>query len=107
MKINNLTEKEKSLFNQVIKGMDTLGCGWLHELAARAGMEDDHSTAGVLGSLVKKGLVSSSEEMGCFWVRLTLDAGKAVGLRYHDDWGIWVRGNRGGALASGQDVPQV
>ena len=92
--IKNLTEKERELFNQVIKGMDACGCGWYHELVSRTTMEEDHSTAGVLGSLVKKGLVVSTNEWdpdmmnidssGLFWVKLTEEAGEALGLVYDD-----------------------
>ena len=63
-----LTEKEQQLLNVIEEGMDEPGCGWLHELAV-----ESRSTAGILGSLVKKGLVRSSEirEKGmptCYWV---------------------------------------
>ncbi|AEC53204.1 hypothetical protein SCRM01_258 [Synechococcus phage S-CRM01] len=66
-----LTVKEQKLYDSIVQGMDEPGCGWLHELA-----DESHSTAGVLGSLVKKGLVISSEikEKGMpvtYWVKLT------------------------------------
>lgn len=65
-----LTPKEQELLNSIQEGMDEPGCGWLHELA-----EESLSTNAVLGSLVKKGLVRSSEikEKGCptsYWVEL-------------------------------------
>lgn len=51
----NLTTKEQTLYDAIARGMDAPDSGWLHELA-----EDTLSTNGVLGSLVKKGLVTSS-----------------------------------------------
>jgi hypothetical protein len=65
-----LTPKETSLLSAILEGMDEPGCGWLHELA-----DESRGTAGVLGSLVKKGLVVSSEikekgEPTCYWVEL-------------------------------------
>jgi hypothetical protein len=66
----NLTEKETNLLAAILKGMDEPGCGWLHELA-----DETKATAGILGSLIKKGLVvSHAEKMpGCptaYWVEL-------------------------------------
>ncbi len=65
-----LTAKEQDLFNAIQEGMDAPGSGWLHELA-----DETLSTAGVLGSLVKKGLVRSIpvREPGyptAYWVEL-------------------------------------
>ena len=65
-----LTEKEQALYNAIAEGMDEPGCGWLHELA-----DGTRATAGVLGSLVKKGLVHSHKELNpgyptCYWVEL-------------------------------------
>ena len=65
-----LTIKEQALYDSITAGMDEPGCGWLHELA-----EESLSTNGVLGSLVRKGLVRSLEikEPGCatvYWVSL-------------------------------------
>jgi hypothetical protein len=60
-----LTAKEQTLLAAITEGMDEPGCGWLHELA-----DETRETAGVLGSLVKKGLVTSSVEDGCSWVAL-------------------------------------
>jgi hypothetical protein len=51
-----LTSKEQTLLNSIQEGMDEPGCGWLHELA-----DETRSTAGILGSLVKKGLVVSTK----------------------------------------------
>tara|TARA_B100001094_G_C17725565_1_gene574075 strand:- start:159 stop:491 length:333 start_codon:yes stop_codon:yes gene_type:complete len=94
--IKNLTDKERQLFNAVIRGMDSPGTGWYHELLYRADMEEDHSSAGVLGSLVKKELVISTNEWdpdmlgidssGLFWVRLTEEAGKALGMTWDNLW---------------------
>ena len=65
-----LTQKEQALYEAIAQGMDEPGSGWLHELA-----NESHSTAGVLGNLVKKGLVRSSKivEKGyptCYWVEV-------------------------------------
>ena len=71
METVSLTPKEQNLLNAIKHGMDEPGCGWLHELA-----DETRSTAGILGSLVKKGLVTSSgfREPGyptAYWVELT------------------------------------
>lgn len=65
-----LTDKEQALLSSITQGMDHPGSGWLHELAP-----ETLSTNGVLGSLVKKGLVVSTEikERGmptAYWVEL-------------------------------------
>jgi len=65
-----LTDKEGDLYNAIAQGMDEPGCGWLHELA-----DGSLSTNAVLGSLVKKGLVTSTKlkekgEPVCYWVEL-------------------------------------
>jgi hypothetical protein len=65
-----MTNNERALYDAIAQGMDEPGCGWLHELA-----DESHATAGTLGSLVKKGLVTSSaiREPGmptCYWVSL-------------------------------------
>jgi len=65
-----LTDKEQVLYNAIAEGMDEPGCGWLHELA-----DESLSTNAVLGSLVKKGLVTSTKfkekgEPACYWVAL-------------------------------------
>ena len=69
---STLTEKESALYNAIVEGMDEPNCGWLHELAYRAGFTNEHSAAGVLGSLIKKGLVESMEDDEgdelCYWV---------------------------------------
>ena len=67
----SLTEKETALYQAIERGMNEPGCGWLHELAP-----ETHETAGVLGSLVKKGLVTSMEckEPGlevAYWVSIS------------------------------------
>lgn len=72
MNKTTLTPKETALLASILAGMDEPGCGWLHELA-----DETRSTAGILGSLVKKGLVISSEikekgEPTCYWVELAL-----------------------------------
>jgi hypothetical protein len=69
-----LTEKEQALLNAIKEGMDEPGCGWLHEVTP---FSNAHVTAGVLGSLVSKGLVSSYKDVEgvpgfppCYWVTL-------------------------------------
>jgi hypothetical protein len=64
--MTNLTAKEQKLYDAIAQGMDEPGCGWLHELAP-----ETRSTSGVLGNLIKKGLVVSAVEDGCSWVQLT------------------------------------
>jgi hypothetical protein len=63
----SLTAKEQALLAAIAEGMDEPGCGWLHELA-----DETRETAGVLGSLVKKGLVTTRAEDGCSWVVLSV-----------------------------------
>lgn len=63
-----LTPKETALLKAIVEGMDEPGCGWLHELAPVT--MSPRSAAGVLGSLVKRGLVKTYEEDGCSWVAL-------------------------------------
>lgn len=65
-----LTAKEQTLLDSITQGMDEPGSGWLHELA-----DESLATNGVLGSLVKKGLVVSSKvkekgEPAAYWVAL-------------------------------------
>jgi hypothetical protein len=65
-----LTAKEQALYNAIAHGMDEPGSGWLHELA-----DESLSTNAVLGSLVKKGLVTSAKikekgEPAAYWVTL-------------------------------------
>ena len=66
-----LTDKEQSLLSAITEGMDQPGCGWLHDITP---FDNDHVTAGVLGSLISKGLVTSYEDnegpMVCYWVEL-------------------------------------
>ena len=68
----NLTQKEQELLTAIQEGMDEPGCGWLHEIEP---FGNDHVTAGVLGSLITKGLVISHEERtpgypSAFWVQV-------------------------------------
>ena len=67
----NLTDKERILLSSIQDGMDMPGCGWLHELDP---FNDSHVCAGVLGSLIKKGLVHSYEDTEgpcvCYWVQI-------------------------------------
>ena len=64
-----LTDKEQLLYRAILEGMDEAGCGWLHDLNP---FESDHVAAGVLGSLIAKGLVSSTEDREgnevCYWL---------------------------------------
>jgi len=65
-----LTEKEQLLLNSIMEGMDEPGCGWLHELDP---FNNSRVCAGVLSSLVKKNLVTSSQDedsKSCYWVSL-------------------------------------
>jgi hypothetical protein len=70
----NLTDKEQALLAAITEGMDEPGCGWLHEVTP---FNNDHVTAGVLGSLISKGLVTSWEDdepvagyPPAYWVQL-------------------------------------
>lgn len=64
----NLTEKEQALYDAIQEGMDEPGCGWLHEVTP---FNNDHVTAGVLASLITKGLVNSYKDTeGCYWIQL-------------------------------------
>lgn len=67
-----LTPNERQLLDAIAQGMDSPGCGWLHEVTP---FRNDHVCAGVLGSLITKGLVASVEDnegpMTCYFVRLT------------------------------------
>tara|TARA_R110000803_G_scaffold81572_1_gene147527 strand:+ start:117 stop:365 length:249 start_codon:yes stop_codon:yes gene_type:complete len=73
-----LTPKETTLLAAIAEGGDSPGEGWLHAVA-----EENHVTAGVLGSLIKKGLATSFEnaEPGlptCYWVAITPDGSLAL-----------------------------
>ena len=61
-----MTTKETALFQSISEGATQEGAGWLHELATPG-----RSTNGVLGSLVKKGLVKTTKEKRGTWVTLT------------------------------------
>jgi hypothetical protein len=72
MTTTNLSAKEQALLDSIQEGMDEPGCGWLHELEP---FNNDHVAAGVLGALITKGLVTSTEELEpgrppCYWVQL-------------------------------------
>jgi hypothetical protein len=74
----NLTKKEQALLESVTEGMDQPYCGWLHELAPCDWT--NRSAAGVLSSLIRKGLVTSHEEPGeggnkCYWIELVAPQG--------------------------------
>ena len=68
-----ITDKESALLSAITEGMDEPGCGWLHEISP---FSNDHVTAGVLGSLIEKGLVHSYQDndgipgLTCYWVSL-------------------------------------
>lgn len=88
--IKNITEKETALLNIIARGMDCPGSGWLHEIG-----DGSHSEAAVLGSLIKKGLVESREDRDggvgvCYFVELTDEGAKIVGLK-DDGFGGWER----------------
>ena len=67
----NLTDKEQAFYNSIKEGMDEPGCGWLHEVTP---FNNDHVTAGVLASLITKGLVISVKDTEgpniCYWIQL-------------------------------------
>ena len=69
-----MTEKEETLYNGIKDGMDEANCGWLHEIIANIGWKECLATNGVLGSLVKKGLVNSYKDTEgpevCYWVEI-------------------------------------
>ena len=76
-----LTGNETYLLKLIDKGMDEAGCGWLHEITDGSAFSP-LSIPGVLGSLIKKGLVESFDEREpdmpvCYWVTIT-EAGSAV-----------------------------
>ena len=68
-----LTEKETIQLNRFRDGMDDFNKGWLHEMEEFSGK----TLSGVVSSLVKKGLIVTSEEEGdefvpsCYWVTVT------------------------------------
>ena len=71
----NLTDKEQALYDAIAKGMDSAGNGWLSQLTP---FKNEHTTAGVLGSLISKGLILSCEDpepvsgyLPDYWVSLT------------------------------------
>jgi len=75
VKRHQLTAMEAALLQEIHAGMDEPGCGWLHEVTP---FNNDHVTAGVLGALIEKGLVTSNEceETApgygpAYWVELT------------------------------------
>jgi len=68
----NLTDKEQQLLDSIKEGMDYPGCGWLHEISP---FSNDHVTAGVLGQLITKGLVTSYQDEDCprcYWVEIAI-----------------------------------
>ena len=67
-----LTDKETLLMKSIIEGMDEPGCGWLDQLDP---FNNDKVCAGVLSSLIKKGLVNSYQDEefpNCYWITLTV-----------------------------------
>ena len=71
MNIITLTEKEHSVLTTIHTGIDG-ECGeWLHELEFDF---PEDTVAGVIGSLVKKGLIicaTDSHSTDCHWIELT------------------------------------
>lgn len=67
-KPHGLTEKESSLYDALVIGMDSAGSGWLHELSNY----DDRTNSGIVSSLVKKGLIRSDydDECDAYWLTL-------------------------------------
>ena len=65
-----LTDKEQWLLDQVTKGMDMPGCGWLYELTG-FGPYTPNQVAGIVGALVVKNLITTNQEPGeDAWVEL-------------------------------------
>jgi hypothetical protein len=67
-----LTDKELQLLDSIKEGMDQPGCGWLWELNP---FSSDKICAGVLSSLIKKGLVHSyqdEESPDCYWIEIAM-----------------------------------
>jgi len=66
-----LTDKETLLMKSIVEGMDEPGCGWLDQLNP---FNNDKVCAGVLSSLIQKGLVHSYEDregpMVAYWITL-------------------------------------
>lgn len=62
-----MTRKEQLLLQSIQEGMDEAGCGWLHELDP---FNNSKVCAGVLSSLLKKDLVTSTQEDDCYWVEI-------------------------------------
>jgi len=66
----NLTDKEQKLMQSIMEGMDEPGCGWLWELNP---FNNDKICAGVLSSLIQKGLVNSYQDEDCpdaYWIEI-------------------------------------
>jgi len=67
----NLTEMEQYVLDCVTEGMDTPGTGWLIHICDER--YTPHQYAGIIGSLVKKGLIISEEIEDCggeVWLEL-------------------------------------
>jgi hypothetical protein len=67
-----MTPKEQLLLKSITEGMDEPGCGWLHELDP---FNNSKVCAGVLSSLLKKDLVTSTqdeENTNCYWVEIKI-----------------------------------
>jgi hypothetical protein len=67
-----LTDKETLLMKSIVEGMDEPGCGWLDQLNP---FNNDKVCAGVLSSLIQKGLVNSyqdEESPDCYWIELVV-----------------------------------
>jgi hypothetical protein len=80
--IATLTAKEIELLTAIADGMDEPGIGWLHEVTP---FQNDHVTAGVLGSLMGKGFVLSTEDdetapgyPPAYWVEITPAGAEAL-----------------------------
>jgi hypothetical protein len=67
-----LTDKETLLMKSIVEGMDEPGCGWLDQLNP---FNNDKVCAGVLSSLIQKGLVNSYQDEkspDCYWIELVV-----------------------------------
>lgn len=64
----NLTEMEQYLLDCVTEGMDSPGCGYLFHITD--GRYTPLQYSGIIGSLVKKGRITSLEIDGEVWLEL-------------------------------------
>jgi hypothetical protein len=82
----NITPKEACQLSSFIDGMDAQFEGWLHEMEVSSGKE----LSGVVGSLVKKGLIDSTLDQDgvydCYWIVVTNEGRKFCNPRQTAQW---------------------